>query len=378
MAATGAQEGKGENKGFLHFIKEYCHGEEDIVQRVEEVHRKALKVYPYKCVMEKKYLSFRMYSHFEYASVVEQVGLHGKRLLDIGCCMGTDVRRLLMDAAAKGGEKFKPAEQVFGVDLEPGFLELGFEMFRDEARLKSNFFTADLLANPKEPETLVASLEPHRHAFDYVYAGSVLHLFDESDIILFCKRVRQLLKPGGVFFGRNVGRLDQPGAIPIAHEDLTDERLNLRTSAEGVRARSMIARLANAHIGDEGAKERESGNEVKGESGASETPTTADANEAGAEGGAGAISGNDTTNAEALSEEKKAAGESTAKSAAPTATAAETHQLRYLHTTESLATLLQELGYIGVDVRQVAWDMPVDPRPHMRMRAFVSFRATVL
>ena len=61
-----------ESQQFGDFVALYCEDEPvaQVMQRVEDVHSKAIKVFPYKCVREKKYLSFRMFSHFEYEHVV--------------------------------------------------------------------------------------------------------------------------------------------------------------------------------------------------------------------------------------------------------------------------------------------------------------------
>lgn len=48
----------------------------------------------------------------------------GETLLDLGCCLGRDLRKPTLDA--------ETSTSLFGVDLERKFSQLGFELFRLE------------------------------------------------------------------------------------------------------------------------------------------------------------------------------------------------------------------------------------------------------
>lgn len=54
------------------------------------------------------------------------------KVLDIGCCMGTDVRMLLLD-------EFTTLDNIIGVDVAGEFLELGFKLYGDGDKMKNVF-----------------------------------------------------------------------------------------------------------------------------------------------------------------------------------------------------------------------------------------------
>ena len=50
------------------------------------------------------------------------------KLLDVGCCFGQDLRRLVVDGA--------PSENLVGLELKPQFLSLGYDLFADREFLQ--------------------------------------------------------------------------------------------------------------------------------------------------------------------------------------------------------------------------------------------------
>lgn len=124
----------------------------------------------------------------------------GGKLLDLGCCFGQDMRLLAADGA--------PAENLYGVDLEPQFLDLGFELFRDREKLhnKATFMAADIF-DPESP------LQRLNGQFDVVQTGSFLHLFGWDQSVQAAVTIATLLKreKGVLVVGRQIGGA-QPGA----------------------------------------------------------------------------------------------------------------------------------------------------------------------
>lgn len=115
----------------------------------------------------------------------------GATLLDLGCCFGQDIRKLVYDGA--------PSENITGSDLDAGFIDLGYDLFRDKNKLKSTFKTGDFFAPEK------AGLEDG--SFDFVHASSFFHLFnldEQADAIARCLCLLKR-KPGSALFGRQVG-----------------------------------------------------------------------------------------------------------------------------------------------------------------------------
>lgn len=105
----------------------------------------------------------------------------GARFLDIGCCLGHDIRKLVFDGV--------PAEQLRGVELQQGFIDLGFELFRDKDRLGDTFLQGDVLKDG-EPWTQLAE------GFDLVQLAMLLHLLTYEEQISGFKRAIECLKPG--------------------------------------------------------------------------------------------------------------------------------------------------------------------------------------
>ncbi|KZT35905.1 hypothetical protein SISSUDRAFT_1035235 [Sistotremastrum suecicum HHB10207 ss-3] len=148
--------------------------------------------------------------------------------LDLGCCMGSDLRKLIMDGFPTS------AGNLLGGDLRDGFIKLGYEFYQDGPQSTKPtpiiFFTDDILDVSREPavnpegktlpETL--SLEGLKGKLDYLYAGALFHLFDESTQYAIAWRFARLIHippksdnsdlPDAIIFGRHQG-LHEEGYI---------------------------------------------------------------------------------------------------------------------------------------------------------------------
>lgn len=125
----------------------------------------------------------------------------GEQLLDLGCCLGQDLRKLAYDGA--------PSENMYASDIDKSFWTFGYDLFLDRATLKSIFLEADIF----DPESQLKQLDGK---IDIVNATSFFHLFDYDGQVKAAKRVVQLLKPnsGSTIIGRQGGQLE---AGNIAH-----------------------------------------------------------------------------------------------------------------------------------------------------------------
>lgn len=144
-------------------------------------------MFKYPCVGNYYFLEFSISQSEQYLQVLGRLR-RGETLLDLGCCFGQDIRKLVHDGA--------PASSVYGSELEQGFVNLGFELFRDRDRLWTNISAGDFFAND------VAGLAEKR--FDMVHAASFFHLFSWDDQVEAMSRAVGLLKPkaGSMVFGR--------------------------------------------------------------------------------------------------------------------------------------------------------------------------------
>jgi hypothetical protein len=254
------------------------------------------------CLRERRYLQPRLATHFLYDQIKIDVS-KGKTLADIGCCMGTDLRRLYVDAKQlnPGLALGNPGSVGLGLEMESEFLRLGYELFDDAQVAQSHFVHFDMLERMRDSSQLPVSFQipSIAHAFDYVYEGSVIHLFLEADIKLFCERVTALLKPNGIFLGRHGAHPSTPGLVD---------------RDAGARGQSKDDAAAAAAAKDEMAA-------------ATASATAAVEETAAAAVGAG------------VDIRPRAAGASRIGSQ------------RYLHTGDSFRALLESIGFVEVDVR---------------------------
>ena len=112
--------------------------------------------------------------------------------LDLGCCVGQDIRKLVFDGA--------PSESTYGSDLEKNFMDIGYDLFLDKSTLKTTFIPADIF----DEESNLKQIEGE---IDIIHAASFLHLFDEEGQYAACKRIVKILKnkPGSLLIGRQIG-----------------------------------------------------------------------------------------------------------------------------------------------------------------------------
>ncbi|KAL8788890.1 MAG: hypothetical protein Q9213_001413 [Squamulea squamosa] len=142
-------------------------------------------------------------------------------LLDLGCCLAQDLRKLVFDGV--------PSENLYGLDIEKGFIDLSYDMFKDRATMKSHFVVEDMLladvnkdrgldAHTSSNRPLVVStpgstsLASLENRMSIIVANSIFHLYNYADQLQLAKRVVQLLSPerGSLVLGRQVGS-SQPG-----------------------------------------------------------------------------------------------------------------------------------------------------------------------
>ena len=106
---------------------------------------------------------------------------------------------------------------MLACDLVPGLWEVGYELFRDEGRLRARFVEADVL----DGEGLVGRVfggggdregghgegEEGRRGIDVILLNHVLHLFDRETQVRAGRNVALLSRPGTWVVGCQVGSL---------------------------------------------------------------------------------------------------------------------------------------------------------------------------
>jgi SAM-dependent methyltransferase len=179
----------------------------DLQNITQEQRDEAFKVFPYPCVGNWGFLNLSVVDSPLYDEVVERVS-RGEQYLDIGCCMGQDIRKLAYDGA--------PQENMYGSDLKKEFWDIGYNLFLDQSQLKAKFIEADVFDADSALKELDGKL-------NIVHAASFFHLWDWDEQVQAAKRVVRLLKaePGVMIFGRQGG---MPEAGKISH--LVQKELN--------------------------------------------------------------------------------------------------------------------------------------------------------
>src|SRR5690242_15576227 len=118
--------------------------------------------FPYPCLGHWGFLNLNIQKSDAYGEVLRRIK-NGEQYLDIGCCMGQDIRKLVYDGAH--------SENIYASDLQGQFWDIGYEMFLDQQSLKATFVEADVFDDKSGLQELTGK-------FDIVHAASFFHLFE--------------------------------------------------------------------------------------------------------------------------------------------------------------------------------------------------------
>lgn len=188
---------------FRDLLENYSHVPSDnIVQHVVDTRNAAWQVHPYPCLGQFRFLELNLSHRDLYPKLLEELKTQpDARFLDIGCCLGQDLRKLIIDGA--------PAERVAGAELNGAFIDLGYTLFKDKESLegKTPIVFANILEDPSSAASPLYSLVG---TFSAVQLGMLLHLFTWEEQITAFKHTLALLrgKPGDRIFGQATGHLD--------------------------------------------------------------------------------------------------------------------------------------------------------------------------
>lgn len=132
-------------------------------------------------------------------------------LIDIGTCLGQDLRKLVLDGAA--------SSQLFGVDKIGQFEELGFNFFRDNNNFANVFAEADILSED-EGSALLQTIG----TWDIVTSSMFLHAFDWRTQVAIVKKMMTLAKGKGSWivglFAGDVESQEVPVLPPLVPEGM--------------------------------------------------------------------------------------------------------------------------------------------------------------
>ena len=155
---------------------------------------RAWKIRPFPCIGQWGFLEPGIFHSDAYDTVLERLK-KGQTFLDIGCCMGQDIRRLAVDGA--------PTENMYAADIIQDFWDIGYDLFQDRDVMNAHFVKADLLDSNSELRALHSKV-------DVIYVASVLHLFGWDKQLEATRELVRLSKVNTTVLGCQLGR-DEPG-----------------------------------------------------------------------------------------------------------------------------------------------------------------------
>ncbi len=104
-------------------------------------------------------------------------------LLDVGCGLGQDLRKLRYDGAQ--------IQRLYAVELKQGLIDNGLDLFMDSNQSKDKFIAGDALKDDPSQWLKTFGIED---GFNVVHVGSLLHLFDWNDQLLIAKNLISLTR----------------------------------------------------------------------------------------------------------------------------------------------------------------------------------------
>ncbi|KAH7929865.1 hypothetical protein BV22DRAFT_1102165 [Leucogyrophana mollusca] len=194
--------------------------DDDVLKKhILTVQAKAYKIFPYPCI--------RLFGFMSAPAYEQALRLGRERKdaiwLDIGCCLGADVRKAALDGF--------PAANIVATDLHPGYWDLGHELFKSTPETFPAHFIAGDALDPSilsvAPPALakqdsahpqlssLTSLNPLHGRVSAIYAGAFFHIFGEAQQLHLAQALAGLLspEPGSVIFGAHLGLPEGKGIL---------------------------------------------------------------------------------------------------------------------------------------------------------------------
>ncbi|KAI0870804.1 hypothetical protein GGS24DRAFT_474051 [Hypoxylon argillaceum] len=167
--------------------------EHEQIAHITKLRNEAYAQFPYPCMGTFRFLDLDLSRHPAYKEHVldplREPTVSGKPeplFLDCGCCLGQEVRKLASDGV--------PPHRLWASDIEPRFIELGFELFRDADKLPRDHFLCpgDALADTTDPSK--DQLNILNDKVTILNISAVFHLFDLDEHKRIANRSLRLLR----------------------------------------------------------------------------------------------------------------------------------------------------------------------------------------
>lgn len=201
----------------------------DVENHIYRIRDKAWGIFPWPCIGEFWFLSFGLAKHPLYHNLVLPRLKTGDSLLDLGSCMGQDLRKLVFDGA--------PSEKLYASDVFPQYEGLSYELWRDKDSFPHHFLADDVLADNENfmKGSLMTKLGPGQT--DIIAINMFLHLFDYENQLKVATRILRLLsqRPGSLILGSQAGvrpPMEQPLKPPFDKTEDGETRTIYRHSPD--------------------------------------------------------------------------------------------------------------------------------------------------
>ena len=175
--------------------------------RLYQQRQRAWPLGEYPCIGRWLFLQSTISAFPNYQAILSRVK-DSATVLDLGCSLGHELRRLAADGA--------PSDNMYAADLNAELWDVGYDLFRDRETMKARFIQADVL----DPNTPLRDL---KGKIDIVIACLFLHLFSwdqQFDVLL---KIVEMSRPGTCLVGYHVGRdhameLQRPWGLMYFHD----------------------------------------------------------------------------------------------------------------------------------------------------------------
>ncbi|PTB39092.1 uncharacterized protein TrAFT101_008107 [Trichoderma asperellum] len=212
---------------FRNLLEKYSNiPPEDIDCLLLRTRERLWEVAMYPCIGRWSFLNLQSVHDPHFYTVVQRLrdsaasgaeSSYPEALLDIGCCVGQLLRKLVHDGI--------DPTRLFGTDLHPEFISIGAELFRDEG-CGLTFAAGDML-DPRDEDLNILDGK-----ITLVHAGNFFHLFTWEEQVVIGMRIVRFLHPGtidAIIFGRQIGshnpRERQGGRKSFLHNEESLQRL---------------------------------------------------------------------------------------------------------------------------------------------------------
>lgn len=154
------------------------------IPHVLSLRNRAYASHPYPCLGRFRFMDLDLSNHPLYPWILARLKCPDEHdlLLDFGCCIGQDLRKLLLDGA--------PVSKIYGSDLLPEFIATGYDLFGDKTTFPSDHLIAPADAFDSSPDN---ALSQFNGRVSVLHISAVFHLFGLEQQRVLARRCLKLL-----------------------------------------------------------------------------------------------------------------------------------------------------------------------------------------